>query len=172
MLLYIMLFDYQDLNFSIPFHRLPEKIDCISDAIPKIARALAKHKTKLNSALARMCVQSSVPTISQLIPDNVTRECFMMTSFSPCFARVNEIKCSQDHVLKRLLTDGYKTVSYLSDLRNRTKSFCIINANFLGFSADCRKLLDTEVMVLEGYLVLQVCSIVCQKYWAINKSII
>ena len=155
-ILYIMFFDYQDQNFNIPFHQVPHEIDYISDAIPKIAQALANHKIKINGTLARMHVKSSVQTISQLIPNIVSRESYQKASQSPCYARVNVIKCDQGDLLAKLASDGYKTVDYLSELCKCTKSMCIIEEDFLAFSADCRELLDEDPLVVKGYLALQV----------------
>lgn len=160
LILYIMLFDYQDFNFNIPFHQVPPERETetayISAAVPKIAKALATYKIKINGTLARMHVKSSVQTISQLIPDIVTRESYMETSISPCYARVNFVKCEQDDILSKLSIDGYKIVDYLSELRKCTKTLCILEENFLAFSADCRELLDEDPLVMEGYLALQV----------------
>ena len=151
-----MLFDYQDSNFNIPLHRFSE-VDNITDPISKIAEALNSHKVKLNSTFARMCVSSSVLTISELIPDKVTRETFAENSHSPCYARVNDIKCNKDDMLAKLSSDGYKIIPYHSELPKSTKSACIIEDNFLAFSADCKELLEDDPWVNEGYLALQVC---------------
>ena len=152
-----MLYDYQSSNFTIPFHRIPEEDNSISDIIPDIARALNMYKTKLNGTLARMCVRSSVPIISELIEKEVVRESCLAAIHSPCYARVNVLKCSSDTVVKKLHEDGFQAVEYPSSLRSHTKSFCIMAEDFLAFSSDCRKLLDVEPMVCRGYFALQVC---------------
>ena len=152
----MMLYDYQCSNFTIPFHRLPDPDNSICDIIPNIAQALNMHKTKLNGTLARMCVRSSVPIISDLIEKEVIRESCLASIRSPCYARINVLKCSQEYVLKELQKNGFHSVEYLSSLRNHMKTFCVVDANFLAFSSDCRKILDLEPMTRMGYLALQV----------------
>lgn len=152
-----MLYDYQCSNFTIPFHRLPDPDNRISEIIPDIAQALNMHKTKLNGTLARMCVKASVPIISELIDKEVVRESCLASVQSPYYARVNILKCSQDDVIKELRERDFQHIEYLSGLQNHSKSFCVVDTDFFAFSPDCRKLLDTEPLAKKGNLALQVC---------------
>ena len=155
-LLRLMLFDLQNSKFSLRLK--PNEMGNVSEPVAKMADALWNHRTKLNATLARMRVEGGALRISQLIPDQTTRETFESNKTYPCHARVNPIKVRdiQTQVVDRLLNDGFVQVKAQDNLSEHKKSVCLLQEDLLVFSPDCRGMLDEHDLVENGFLVLQV----------------
>jgi hypothetical protein len=154
-LVQLMTYDYQQWKFSLKLPR--EDLENVPTLMLTVAKALCKHRVRLNAALARMRVKSNAQTTSHLM----TEACFakyQAVVTQPFHVRINASKVHnlQIGVISPLCEDGYTLCASREELKNGEKRFWQQERTLLAFSPDARETFLHHPLLSEGLLVIQV----------------
>ncbi|XP_033113580.1 probable 28S rRNA (cytosine-C(5))-methyltransferase [Anneissia japonica] len=137
----------------------------------KAVKAVLRHKTSLNAALARLKIKAKVSRNEDLLAEEVK-----MSKVIPRYVRVNTLKTSMDDVIQHFTAIGYKCILTVNEKeetcsrltadelsvfqkgllkRLESKSFCVdVHLPFLlVFPHGCD--LHTDPLYLKGDIILQ-----------------
>lgn len=139
--------------------RLPrDDFDKLPSEVAKVSQAIWQHKVKLSATLARMRVKRNAQSITELMPDLITRQRYEAALSQPCYARVNlnKVKDLQAEVISVLQGMGYTKVSNREQFQQQKMAIRLVRRDLLEFSPDCRGTLDCIDLVKDHYIILQV----------------